>query len=224
MAPQTIIISGTGTDVGKTFVSCQVLRYAKIQGIDVRAVKPIESGTNLGHEEDGVLLAAACDQLHPPRALTRLAAPLAPPVAADLENIRLDHHSWVNTISQLSQSCDLLVIETAGGLLSPMTWDYDALQLAKDTNASLVIVAANRLGCIHDILATLDVLESKSIPIVGVVLNEVKKDQSSSSNGTTLSRLKPDLPIFEFPHASDQDVRDVSPTLKGLVDAMRTAK
>ena len=79
------VVVGSDTEVGKTFVSCGILRALRRRNIPARGLKPIESGIRVlePHQEDGSLLAQASEQHAPTRAFVRLQEPVAPPLAAE---------------------------------------------------------------------------------------------------------------------------------------------
>src|SRR6185436_1437495 len=95
-----LVVAGTDTGVGKTWVCAALARALVERGLRVTAVKPVESGCGetVGPEEDGVVLAEATGQERPREALLRLRAPVAPPVAADLEGVEVRLHPLVERI------------------------------------------------------------------------------------------------------------------------------
>ncbi len=216
-----VVVVGTGTEVGKTHVACLLLKEAARQGIRVKAVKPVESGCSGEAEEDGALLASASGQEAPARALVRLEAPLAPPVAADLEGVELDAKNWVATIKSIAECCEILVIETAGGLLSPLTWKADATNLARDLKASALVVASNRLGCVHEVRSAVSILRQHSIPIVSVVLNTIQADVSSEHNPDTLMRILPRVPMVFLPRTSSCNASQTRLAISTILQQIR---
>ena len=169
-----LLITGTDTGVGKTFVAAGLARALIEAGIRVRAVKPVETGCGESPSplEDGRILAEATGQPCPRAALQRLRAALAPPDAADLEGVRLSMEPWCEQILALSRDAELTLVEGAGGLLSPLTWTETALDLARRCQARVLIVAANRLGALNHTLLTLGVLAQAGLETVGVVFNQ----------------------------------------------------
>ena len=95
-----IVLTGTDTAVGKTHVACGLLGLLAERAI---GIKPIESGCDGSAPEDGHLLAQASGQSHPSQALVRLKAPLAPPLAAELEGVTLD---WGEIVTTTRHLCD----------------------------------------------------------------------------------------------------------------------
>ncbi len=187
-----VVVTGTGTEIGKTVVACGLARALSDRGLEVRAVKPVESGTaeTERDREDGVLLARAARQEEPSEALVRLRAPLAPPVAADREGARLSMDRWVDRIEAIGGGTDLTLVEGAGGVLSPLTWDATARELAAALDAPALVVAPDRLGCLTHTLTALESLRAGGVEPLGVVYSAPpERDASTGSNPETLARF-----------------------------------
>lgn len=212
-----VIWTGTNTEVGKSFTAAAMARALTMSGKKVIAIKPVESGCDGTRLEDGVLLAQATGQDEPAQALVRLVKPVAPPVAAEEEGVDLHISSWVRTIRQAE--ADVVFVEGAGGLLSPITWDRTILDLAVTLSASVVVVCANELGTLNHTCLTLDVLSRRHVNVLGVLMNhpvaERSDDASVESNVASLKRLVDDLPVLGLPHVSswEQLVDHVRPAL-----------
>lgn len=186
-----IVIAGTDTEVGKTYVTCRALEALAKDGQKVVAVKPVESGCT-GEGEDGVQLAQATGQKAPTAALTRLTTPVTPALAAEQEDVLLSPERWCETIRALESENDIVVVETAGGVLSPMTWTYNALDLIAQLSAKVVLVAPDRLGVINSVLLTLRALDTIRADTIGVVLSRPEEtDISSETNLDVLRRVDP---------------------------------
>lgn len=187
-----VVVTGTGTEIGKTMVACGLARALSDRGTDVRAVKPVESGTaGTGRErEDGTLLARAARQEEPSEALIRLEEPLAPPVAADREGVELSLAAWVERIEAISAGADLTLVEGAGGVLSPLTWHATARELAAALDAPALVVAPDRLGCLTHTLTALESLRVGGVERLGVVYSAPPEDDASTGcNPETLARF-----------------------------------
>lgn len=187
-----VVVTGTGTEIGKTVVACGLARALSDRGLEVRAVKPVESGTAKTERdrEDGVLLARAARQEEPSEALVRLRAPLAPPVAADREGAELSMDRWVDRIEAICDGADLTLVEGAGGVLSPLTWDATARELAAALDAPALVVAPDRLGCLTHTLTALESLRAGGVEALGVVYSAPpERDTSTGGNPETLARF-----------------------------------
>jgi dethiobiotin synthetase len=208
MSPRTILVTGTDTEVGKTVVSCALARALVRKGLRVLAIKPVESGTgeDPAPDEDGVRLARATGQENPAAALVRLRTPVAPPVAADLDGVRLDHVAWCEAIRDLGGSNDIVLVEGAGGLLSPLTWESTARDLAVDLGAEALVVAPDALGCLNHVLMTLEILEAAGVPLLGVVFSALTApDDSTGKNAEALRRFSGLSRIASLPRLDDPD-------------------
>lgn len=189
---KVVVISGTDTEVGKTFCGAALAACFRTHNYSVVAVKPVESGVGIevSPEEDGPILAEATGQPEPLHALQRLRAPLAPPDAADLENATLDYTTWLDTIRSYQASHDVVLVEGAGGLLSPLTWNETALSMARDLSASVVVVASDRLGTLNHSLLTMHALETSGIRLDALVFSAPSEaDRSTGRNSKALARF-----------------------------------
>jgi len=194
-----LFITGTGTDVGKTYVAALVARSLRSAGKRVGVYKPVASGCEL---RDGQLespdaialweaagrpgtLAQVCPQM--------FAAPLAPHLAARAEGRRVDQQLLRTGLESWRDSCDVVLVEGAGGLMSPVSEDDYNADLADEFGYPLVVVAANVLGTINATLQTLIVADTfrDGLAIAGIVLNSPQLaagDRGTDSNADELVR------------------------------------
>jgi len=194
-----LFITGTGTGVGKTYVAALIARSLVAAGKRVGVYKPVASGCELHAGElvspDAVTLwEAACkpgtlDQVCP----QCFAAPLAPHLAARAEGRRVDPQLLRSGLEFWRESCDIMLVEGAGGLMSPISDDDYNADLAEEFGYPLVIVAENVLGTINATLQTLIVADTfrEGLSIAGVVLNSARQiadDPSTDSNPDELAR------------------------------------
>lgn len=187
-----VVITGTDTGVGKTLVGAGLAFALSRQGKRVIAVKPVESGCRQGvsSDEDGAILAEAAGQADPKHALVRLRAPLAPPVAAALEGCFLDMDAWCAHILEVADAAEVVLVEGAGGLLSPLTWKETTRDLARRLGARALVVASDRLGTLNHTLLTLEVLAASNIPVGGIVFSAPESpDESTGRNADSLRRF-----------------------------------
>jgi dethiobiotin synthetase len=191
-ARTTLLITGTDMGVGKTWVACALARALRTAGRRVVAVKPVETGCvgQPSKGEDGVRLARATGQSQPSHAILRLPDPIAPVLASERAGAEIDFDALVLKIERFTEGTDVAMIEGAGGLLTPVTWEWNMADLARALGASALVVAADRRGTINHSLLTLSALELAGIACTGVVLTTPEKaDQSAGSNGAAISRL-----------------------------------
>jgi len=201
-AVKTVVIVGSDTGVGKTFVGCGVARALVDIGRRVVAIKPVETGCadEPAPTEDGVQLARASGQRSPRMALRRFRHAITPALAADLEGGAVELAPLRADLARESAAADILLLEGAGGLLSPLAWTWSLIDLALALQATALVVAGDRLGCLNHALLTVQALGQAGIPIAGVVLSAPPvPDASTGGNFTVLRRLLPGRPIAALP-------------------------
>lgn len=180
-SPQILFVTGTDTDVGKTVFATLATVYLRQQGFKVAALKPLCSG---GRDDARRLQAAAgkvlpLDEVNP----WHFRAPLAPVLAARKEGRRVRRREVVAQIRRVAKSFEVIVVEGAGGLLSPMGEDFDSRDLIAALKATPIVVAANKLGAVNQVRLVLDALPRAAARKARVVLvNPPKPDLASRTN------------------------------------------
>lgn len=187
-----LAVSGTGTGVGKTTVSVALARALRDR-CRVGAYKPVETGG----DADGRALAEACGSDAGPTLV--LQTPVAPNVAARREGAQLDAAALAAEARTRAGRCDVLVVETAGGLFSPMTdEESNADWLDRVGPDLLVLVASNRLGVLHDVEACRRA-SKRAIDLV-VLTGGDSTDPSVATNRSEIGRR---LPVLGMPSPTD---------------------
>lgn len=211
-----LFITGTDTGVGKTVVACGIARTLREGGLRVGAYKPVCSGAERlpsGHPEwpDVAALATAIggefprDRICPQRYI----APLAPPRAAALEKRTVDAELLESGLEWWTSNVECLVVEGAGGLLSPLAHGVSNADLALRLGLPVLVVAADRLGCISHTLLTVEAAQARGLRVAGVVLNQTSPNPDSSSefNFQDLSSSCPVPLLGVWPFAAEQLLR-----------------
>lgn len=203
-----VVIAGTDTSVGKTWVACALARALRSGGHRVIGIKVVETGCTGPRKdtEDGVLIARASGQGEPAEALVRLAAPLTPALAAEREGMALDFDDILLRIEGYARGADVAIVEGSGGLLAPMSWEWNLVDLAQALEARALVVGRDRLGTVSHALLTLSALEIGAVPVSGVVLTPpAQPDGSTGTNASTIERLSGQSGIIEVPLITDLD-------------------
>jgi dethiobiotin synthetase len=183
-----VVMLGTGTDVGKTYVTSH-LAQALAKRAKVLALKPIESGVSPGVDGDVERLARAAGHA-PATSPWRFTRGVSPHLAAREEQHRIELPrvvDWLLAAEQRAQP-DLLLVETAGGVFSPLGEGITNLELALSLSPALwVLVAPDALGVLHDVTATLRALPRQ--PDAVVLCAARPPDASSGTNARELEAL-----------------------------------
>ena len=190
--PAALLVTGTDTGVGKTVVGSALAVAWRDRGHVVGAYKPVESGVE-GAPADGTMLWEATGRSLPLERVCplRLKAPLAPPVAARAEGVVLDADRWVADVADLRPRFELLLVEGAGGLLSPLWENGDAAELARRCDLPALVVAPDRLGVINHVRLVVDALHNRCIPLAAIVLSRLTPgeiDPSCATNRDEIAR------------------------------------
>jgi dethiobiotin synthetase len=194
-----LFITGTGTGVGKTYFGALVARSLRDAGKRIGVYKPVASGCEV---HDGRLISpdaiALWEAAGRPGTLEQVcpqlfAAPLAPHLAARQEGRLVDSKLLRGGIEIWQSTSDVVIVEGAGGLMSPIGEDDYNVDLAAEFGFPLLVVAANVLGTINATLQTLITASTfrDRVRVAGVVLNSLKppgRDPSAQSNADELAR------------------------------------
>lgn len=186
MQTRGLFVTATDTGVGKTYLNALIARSLRATGLRVGTYKPVCSGAEIA--ANGTLfwsdvktlleaIGSDVDEFHV--CPQRLQAPLAPPVAAQLEGKHLDFNSMRNRAEWWQGRVDVLLIEGVGGLLCPLTENETVADLAVAFGYPLLIVARLGLGTINHTLLTVDAARSRGLLVAGVLLNEAEPLEST---------------------------------------------
>ncbi len=183
-----IIICGTDTDVGKTIVSSFF-----VQGLKGIYWKPIQSGT-----EEGTDTKTVCNLLglEPNRYLSeryKFKAPVSPHWAAEQESDCIEPSNL-----KLPDLDELIIIETAGGLMVPLNRDWLQIDQLKVWGAPIILVARTGLGTLNHTLLSLEALKYRNLDVLGIVLNgPPHKDNPKTLEQFGDTKILASLPIFD---------------------------
>jgi len=173
-------ITGSDTDVGKTYIACQIVKQLAQAGLVVETRKPAESGCEPGGNgelltHDAAALQAANGNREPIERIVgfRLRAALAPHRAARLENRKLYIEDLVDACGRDHPEHALLV-EGAGGFYSPLAENGLNADLASALQLPVIIVVSDRIGAVNQALMTVQAVESRQLRVAAIVLNQVE--------------------------------------------------
>jgi dethiobiotin synthetase len=196
---RTLIVLGTGTDVGKTYASQTLIDLLTDQCTGpVIGLKPVESGVSADVQSDAAILASHSRPPLVPDHAFALKAPVSPHLAARLEEKNLSVArvvDWTRSIIARLQATgpevNWLVVETAGGVFSPLNSTETNATLAAALDPALwLLLAPDRLGVLHELTATLKALELLARKPDLVLLNSpASPDASTGTNRAEIERL-----------------------------------
>lgn len=199
-----VLVTGTGTGIGKTHVAEAILLAAP-RTSRVLGLKPVESGVEEGVPSDAERLGRA-SPFHVQHFRVALRTPVAPTVAARREGVVIDPARLRTEVARVRGVADAVVVELPGGLFSPFvdrTLNIDfARTLLPDAT---LLVAPDRLGVIHDVLVTVSAAHARGFVLQAVALVAPEHaDASTGANGEEIAPLLPQIPVVAIPRAEPE--------------------
>jgi len=200
-----IFVTGTGTGIGKTFVTAAWTKELRARGKSALALKPISCGDRGDAEQfatanDEVL---SLNQINP----VSLLAPLSPYAACIVEDKPFDFcalHDGVEAV--MAKYPGPFLVEGVGGWLVPVARDYWVRDWAKELKLPVVIVTSAGLGMLNHTLMTIESVRGSGCELKGVIVNHypVSEDLATTTNPAILEELG-QVPVFNF--HSPQDLK-----------------
>ena len=218
-----IFITGTDTGVGKTWFTGLLAAGLRQKGLSLGVWKPIQSGCTPGDTNaDSYQLKYRSGVSDPEAAITpfSFAAPLAPYVAAHLEQKRLDLDRIIRSGEALCKKYEMMLVEGVGGLAVPLNESELVIDLAARLNFPILIISRPGLGTINHTLLTIDFAQKYRLTILGVILNDYpemvpedinsldeinehpRQTDSKLTNPFVISRLSGIRILGKIPHVS----------------------
>jgi dethiobiotin synthetase len=198
-------VTGTDTAVGKTYLSTVLLALLRRKGLNVAAMKPVETGverddpaSDAARLRDAAGMDDSLDHVRP----ILISEPLAPWVALSRAGGGVDLNALDDAFHALCEGRDAILVEGAGGLLVPLTRDlaYDGLFVG--WGLDLVVVAGNRRGTLNHTMLTVRAAHDAGLRVRGVILNALGPDRNGIAERTNLealTELLEPVPVLPFP-------------------------
>ena len=214
-------LTGTDTEIGKTFVTCALLHAARAAGHSAVGMKPIAAGADLVDgervNEDAARIRAAGSFDPGLRALNPycLASPIAPHIAAAEEGVRIEPARILRAFEELAVRADVVIVEGVGGFRVPLDERYDTADLAVDFTLPVILVVGMRLGCINHALLTIEALAARGLRLAGWIANRV--DPAMLRFDENLAALQARIPaplLGVVPHVADGNPASAADALR----------
>jgi dethiobiotin synthetase len=193
-----LFVTGTDTGVGKTYLSAGIATALISRCVDVGVMKPAETGCimRVGRlvPKDSLRLMKSA-RVKDPLSLVnpyRFRMPLAPAVASEREGKAIDPLKIISAFQTLSKRHEFMIVEGAGGIMTPLSANYTYLDLAKKLGLPVLIVARPGLGTINHTLLTIAALRGRKISIAGIVINyaqDVKSGLAEKTNPEVIEKI-----------------------------------
>jgi dethiobiotin synthetase len=209
-----VFVTGAGTEIGKTYVTCALARELRAAGRAVRTFKPVATGMAelddpaFQQSDTAQLLAAyglPCDETTIAACTPwRFAAPLSPDMAAAVEDRRLELAeitTWARDAIQQISAETIVLIEGVGGVMSPIASDGLNIDLIAALACPTILVGGSYLGAINHTLTALAALRSRAIDVRGLVVNETfGSPVDFAATVASLARFVSDVALITLRH------------------------
>ena len=202
-----LFVTATGTDIGKTFVTCGLIAELRRQGRAVEAIKPVVTGLDpaaAADASDPALLLAALGR--PPAEIAKISpwrfvAPLSPDLAASREGRTLDFSALLDfSRAAVASANDVLLIEGIGGIMVPLDADHTVLDWMAALRLPLILVAGSYLGTLSHTLSAVDVLRPRELTIAAIVISQTPGGTVPlADTAASIARFVAPIPVLALP-------------------------
>lgn len=195
---QGYFVTGTDTGIGKTTVSCALLRAFAAQGHKVIGMKPIAAGVENGKWPDVEQLLAASNvnvtrqQINP----YAFDPPISPHLAAQRAGREINLAVIQQAYQTLSAQADRVVVEGAGGFLVPVNQHQTGADLAQALNLPVILVVGMRLGCLNHALLTAQAIKTAGLILAGWVANCIDPQMLAEAENIATLEQRLDGPLL----------------------------
>jgi dethiobiotin synthetase len=201
---QAFFVTGTDTDVGKTYVACKLIKDYVAQGYKVVGMKPVAAGCEFVDGKwvnDDVLKIEAASNVKAPRELINpysFKEAIAPHIAAELAGVEIEIEVIKQAFDALTTVADIVIVEGAGGFLVPINDNETMADLAIALNIPIIVTVGMKLGCINHTLMTVEAIKVRQLVLHGWVANQIDQNmQFYNENIATVAKKIHQNSMFE---------------------------
>ena len=189
MFPRAILVTGTDTGVGKTYVACGLARALRAAGRDVGVVKPFASGAEGRSDVEALMAASGTRDAFGDVCPYLFRDPLAPSVAAAREGRRVDVARAARLTQRVIDRHEITLVEGAGGLLVPLSGRATMAEFAKRLRLPVLIVARPALGTLNHTRLTVEAARARGLKVLGIVVSFAAAGKKGLAERTNLGIL-----------------------------------
>ena len=188
---KSLFITGTDTDVGKTYITAGLAITLRKMNVDIGIMKPFAAGDKQkkGYKSEDVEILSNAAQINDPESLVNpqfFPISASPYTAWKKLKIKPKIPLILSSFKKLSDKHEMMLVEGMGGTMTPILKNYYVANLIKDMKIPTVIVTRSKVGTVNHTLMTVLMCQKYKIPIKGIIINNFDK-------GYPINQLKKDL-------------------------------
>ena len=189
-----LFVTGTDTEIGKTYVSSLLLKLLIEEGYRAIGMKPVASGAKvidgMLKNEDALSLIKASNVESDYQTINPYVfkPAISPHLAAERAGKEIDIEKIKSNFEQLQNTSDLVIVEGVGGWYAPLSMQTTVADLAEALALPIILVVGLRLGCLNHALLTAQAIRQSGLRVAGWLANHIEKDFSSAEDN--ISTLK----------------------------------
>jgi len=219
---KSFFITGTDTDVGKTWATIALMRYFKNKGLSVVGMKPVAAGCvwqdGQFKNEDAILMQENATFVLDYKEINPYAfeLPVSPHLAARGNQVQLDVIE--KSFYDLKDKADVVLVEGAGGWLAPLNEECDIADLAKVLQIPVIMVVAIRLGCINHARLTFNAMQNSGVQCAGWLAMCVNPEMSKQQENIATIKNKVSAPLLGvLPYTKEKDFELLAANIIGEI-------
>jgi dethiobiotin synthetase len=222
MKYKEIFISGTNTEVGKTFITLNIIKLLESKGTRVNPYKPVETGCKQKLSEliphDSMLFYKAINkridlnQINP----YRFVEPISPATAIKRSRRKIYIQNYSEKLKDLPYG-DITLIEGAGGLCSPLASDGYNIDFIKKINAPTILVAKDEIGVINNVILSINMLTKYKIKLLAIVLNRKANGQPIGMNNYKEIKSLCKTPLIQILNKQHNNQKEFNKLIKLII-------
>ncbi|MBL8432984.1 MAG: dethiobiotin synthase [Dechloromonas sp.] len=196
---QAYFLTGTDTEIGKTFITCALLHRARQLGLTAAGIKPVAAGTDAaGRNDDVERIRAASNVALAEEVINpyRFAPAIAPHLAAAEAGVSIDFARIAAACASARRQAGVVIVEGVGGFRVPLDVDRDSADLAVALGLPVILVAGLRLGCLNHALLTAEAIAARGLTLAGWVANTVDPGMARVDDNIAALRERLGAPLL----------------------------
>jgi len=220
---ESIFITGTDTDVGKTYITAGLGVVLQKMGIDVGVMKPFAAGSaqKKGYKSEDIEILSRAAHVCDPENLVNpqfFPIPASPYTAWKKLKTKPKISTILSSFKKLSKLHEMLLVEGMGGIMTPILKDYYITNLIKEMKIPTVIVTRSKIGTVNHTIMTVKMCEKYRIPIKGIIINNFDKGYPIKNLTSDLENLT-NVPVLgSIPFIKDMSNASLSRIFKKNLD------